>query len=86
MEFTYNLKLWLKMARESHNVCFERKYKKKIKNFPMKFSSEKNHYIMHGRVFFMNIVCLFELMLYIPVNSNGHVGTSPPFLPNIRMS
>ena len=24
-------------------------------------------------------VCLFELMLYVPVNSNGHVGTLPPF-------
>ena len=25
------------------------------------------------------IVCLFELKLYVPVNSNGHVGTLPPF-------
>ena len=25
------------------------------------------------------IHCLFELMLYVPVNSNCHVGTSPPF-------
>ena len=24
-------------------------------------------------------VCLFELMLYIPVNTYGHVGTLPPF-------
>ena len=26
-------------------------------------------------------VCLnlFELMFYVPVNSNGHVGTLPPF-------
>ena len=24
-------------------------------------------------------VCLFDLMLYVPVNSNGHVGTTPPF-------
>ena len=34
-------------------------------------------------------VCLFELMLHVPVNSNGHVGMLPPFmglLPNIRMS
>ena len=23
-------------------------------------------------------VCLFELMLYVTVNSNGHVGTLPP--------
>ena len=25
-----------------------------------------------------NFVCLFELMLYIPVNSHGHVGMLPP--------
>ena len=25
------------------------------------------------------LVGLFELMLYIPVNSHGHVGTLPPF-------
>ena len=24
-------------------------------------------------------VCLFEVMLYVPVNSNGHVGTMPSF-------
>ena len=24
-------------------------------------------------------VCLFELMVYVPFNSNGHVGTLPPF-------
>ena len=29
---------------------------------------------------------LLELMLYVPVNSNGHVGTLPPFYGNIRMS
>ena len=23
-------------------------------------------------------ICLFELMLYVPVNSSGHVGTLPP--------
>ena len=23
--------------------------------------------------------CLFELMLYVPVNRKGHVGTLPPF-------
>ena len=23
--------------------------------------------------------CLFELVLYVPVNSNGHAGTLPPF-------
>ena len=23
--------------------------------------------------------CLFDLMLYVPVNGNGHVGTLPPF-------
>ena len=28
----------------------------------------------------MEFVCLFELMFYAPVNSNGHVGTLPPFL------
>ena len=27
---------------------------------------------------FMIFVCLFELMLYVPVNSSGHVGTLPP--------
>ena len=25
------------------------------------------------------LLCLFELMLYVPVNSNGNVGTLPPF-------
>ena len=33
-------------------------------------------------------VCLFVLMLYVPVNSYGHVGTSPPiswdFYPALR--
>ena len=24
-------------------------------------------------------ICLFALMLYVPVNSNGHVGKLPPF-------
>ena len=24
-------------------------------------------------------VCLFELMLYVPVNRSGHIGTLPPF-------
>ena len=24
-------------------------------------------------------VCVFELMVNVPVNSNGHVGTLPPF-------
>ena len=24
-------------------------------------------------------VCLFELMLYVPVNNNDHVGTLPPY-------
>ena len=27
----------------------------------------------------VDFVCLFELMLYVPVNSNGHAGTLPPF-------
>ena len=31
--------------------------------------------IIIGKTF----VCLFELMLYVPVNNNGHVGTLPPF-------
>ena len=26
-------------------------------------------------------LCLFELMLYVPVNSKGHVRMSPPFYP-----
>ena len=26
-----------------------------------------------------SIFCLFELILYVTVNSNGHVGTEPPF-------
>ena len=26
-----------------------------------------------------NFVCLFEYMLYVPINSSGHVGTLPPF-------
>ena len=29
--------------------------------------------------FELNIFCLFELMLYVPVNSNGHVGMLSPF-------
>ena len=28
-------------------------------------------------------VCLFELMLYVPVNRNGHVETLPPFLAHL---
>ena len=28
---------------------------------------------------FIEVSCLFELMLYVPVNSNGHVGMLPPF-------
>ena len=28
---------------------------------------------------FLILVRLFELMLYVPVNSNGHVGTLPQF-------
>ena len=28
---------------------------------------------------FFVFVCLFELLLYIPVNSYGHVRTLPPF-------
>ena len=28
------------------------------------------------------LICLFELMLYVPVNSDGHVGTLPPFYGN----
>ena len=35
-----------------------------------------------------SFVCLFVLMLYVPVNSYGHVGTSPPiswdFYPALR--
>ena len=31
-------------------------------------------YLPDNRIF----VCLFELMLYVPVNSQGHVGTLPP--------
>ena len=27
----------------------------------------------------ISFVCLFELMLYVPVNSKGHIGTLPPF-------
>ena len=34
-------------------------------------------------------VCLFVLMLYVPVNSYGHVGTSPPiswdFYPALKL-
>ena len=37
------------------------------------------------RVFLVLYVCLFELMLTIPVNSNDHVGTLPPlYVPFIQ--
>ena len=50
--------------------------------------------IVEMREWFKGIIRFFvlsesELMLYVPVNSNGHVGTLPPFmgpLLNIRMS
>ena len=29
-------------------------------------------------IIFKHVYCLFELMLYVPVNSQGHVGTLPP--------
>ena len=36
---------------------------------------------VHMAVFFFapKFLCLFELMLGVPVNSYGHVGTLPPF-------
>ena len=36
-------------------------------------------YVLYFDVLFRFLfVCLFELMLYVPVNSQGHVGTLPP--------
>ena len=32
------------------------------------------------------VVCLFELMLCVPVNSQGHVGTLPPFFGTLTQS
>ena len=40
------------------------------------FPEEKALFKFHV---FMSFVCLFDLMLSVPVNSNGHVGTLPPF-------
>ena len=27
----------------------------------------------------MDVLCVFELLLYVPVNSNGHARMLPPF-------
>ena len=40
----------------------------------------REHHVLRSSLH-MNLAVggLFELMLYVPVNSNGHVGMLPPF-------
>ena len=41
--------------------------------------SDENIYNVMRQLVESHFVCLFENMLYVPINSNGHVGTLPPF-------
>ena len=34
---------------------------------------------------FLILVCLFELVIYVPVNSNGHIGTFASILWDFRI-
>ena len=41
---------------------------------------DDNIYNVMSQLVEFNFVCLFVLiMLYVPINNNGHVGTLPPF-------
>ena len=40
---------------------------------------DENIYNIMRQLVESNFVCLFEYMLYVPINSNGHIETMPPF-------
>ena len=65
-----NLSLWVSPRSCTNQAILPQKRARDLK------------FLIHEveELYYLCFVCLFDLMLYVPVNSHGHVGTSPPIL------